>query len=192
MSLPKIITTTLGGLLLLGWATDVLADHKSSPKVITTAEISSNKLDVATKKALEQIKEEVNEEYGFLYEKPRINRGPCGVFAQIFCKKWNELFEQKIHICFVMTQSMNECDHVLIRLPSGELYDGGIGVHADSIYLPKFLIKDMIDYDETVLEKWSYGLNRTYPESCPNFNRKTIEHIVHLNLENLAKKSIDP
>lgn len=186
MLFPKIIAPILGCLLLLlAWEIDVL----SSSKEITSAEILF-KLDVTTKNALEQIKEEINEEYGFLYEKPRINRGPCGVFAQVFFKKWNELFEQKVHICFVMNQDMNECDHVLIRLPSGELYDGGVGVHADSTYLPEFLIKDMIDYDETFLEKWSYGLNRTYPESCSNFNRKTVEHIVHSNLEHLSKKSI--
>jgi len=190
MSFSKIITSILGSLpLLLAWEIDALVDHKSLSKEITPA-VSSLKLDVTTKKALEQIKEGINEEYGFLYEKPRINRGPCGVFAQVFYKKWNELFDQKVHICFVMSQDMNECDHVLIRLPSGELYDGGIGIHADNTYLPEFLIIDMTDYDEAFLEKWSYGLNRTYPESCPNFDRKTVEQIVHSNLETLAKKPI--
>lgn len=86
-----------------------------------------------------------------------------------------------------MTKSHDECDHVLIRLPSGELYDGGLGIQTDIRYLPKFLIMDMINYDEALLEKWSNGLNRSYPGNCPNFNRKVVEEIVNLNLEKLFK-----
>lgn len=97
-----------------------------------------------TKEVLQKIKDEINNEYGFHDEIPRINYGPCGVFAQIFFKKWNELFKEKVHICFILTQSKDECDHVLIRLPSGELYDSGIGVHSDKQYKTKFktIIKD--------------------------------------------------
>ena len=148
-------------------------------------------LDKKTINTLKKIKEEINKKYGFLIGKPRINRGPCGPFAQIFFKKWNALFDQKVHICFVMTKSEDECDHILIRLPSGELYDGGIGIHADDTYLPHFLIKDMVDYDEILLEKWSYGLNRKYPESCPDFDRKVVEEIIHSNLKDLYNKQAD-
>lgn len=42
-------------------------------------------------KTLEKIKEEINKEYGFHEGIPRINYGLCGVFAQIFFKKWNPL-----------------------------------------------------------------------------------------------------
>lgn len=109
------------------------------------------------------------------------------MFAQIFFLKWNELFEQKVHICFVMTPSRDECDHVCICFPTGELYDGGIGIHTRKNYIPKFVIDDMVVYDESLLEEWSYGLDRTYPRFCPDFNRNVVERIVHRNLEDLAR-----
>lgn len=138
-----------------------------------------------TIEVLENIKKEITKEYGFHDAIPRINYGPCGVFADIFFKNWNELFKEKVHICFVLTHTRDECDHVLIRFPSGELYDGGIGIHNDDTYVPEFIIDDMIHYDEALLEKWSYGLDRTYPRFCPHFDRKTVEHIVHSNLKKL-------
>lgn len=141
---------------------------------------------------LENIKAEINAEYGFCNGTPRINYGPCGVFAQIFFKQWNDLFEEKVHICFVMTSSLDECDHVCTCLPSGDLYDGGIGVHSRDHYTPQFVIEDMFIYDEALLDKWSYGLNRTYPRFCPNFDRKFVETIVKTNLEQLSYEGISP
>jgi len=138
---------------------------------------------------LEKIKEDVNTAYGFHEGIPRINYGPCGVFAQIFFFKWNELFFKKVHICFVLTHTRDECDHVLIRLPSNQLYDGGIGIHESEVYIPKFLIEDMRVYDEALLEKWSYGLHRVYPRFCPDFNRKFVEQIVHTHLKSLKDLS---
>ena len=142
---------------------------------------------------LENIKNAINAEYGFYEDIPRINYGPCGVFAHIFFVNWNQRFHQKVHICFVMTQSRDECDHVCICLPSGELYDGGIGIHTRQVYEPKFLIDDMLLYNEATLEKWSYGLERTYPRFCPTFNRKVVETIVRKNLDTLTDDDfIDP
>ncbi|OYW71266.1 MAG: hypothetical protein B7Z24_02630 [Pseudomonadales bacterium 32-42-5] len=85
-----------------------------------------------------------------------------------------------------MTLDLSECDHIVIRLPSGELYDGGIGIHNDDEYIEKFIIDEMLQYDEELLEKWSYGLNRIYPRFCPNFNKKVVEKIVRNNLEALC------
>lgn len=102
---------------------------------------------------LEKIREAINQEYGFYDGIPRINYGPCGIFAKIFFDKWNALFTNKCHICFVLTYTRDECDHITIRLPSGELYDGGIGVHSDDDYLGKFLVEDMFNYDEKILEQ---------------------------------------
>lgn len=144
-------------------------------------------LNPKTREILEKIREEINQEYGFHDGIPRINYGPCGVFAKVFLDKWNGLFSDKCHICFVLTFDRDECDHITIRLPSGELYDGGIGVHTDDDYLGKFLVEDMFDYDENLLDKWSYGLDRTYPRFCPDFNLKFVEDVVHSNLDNLFK-----
>lgn len=139
-----------------------------------------------TKEVLQKITEEINNEYGFHDGIPRINYGPCGVFAQIFFKKWNELFKNKVHICFILTPSKDECDHVLIRLPSGDLYDGGVGIHTEEEYGSKFLIEEMLEYDEALLEKWSYGLARIYPRFCPHFDRNFIKKIVNSNLDDLS------
>ena len=144
-------------------------------------------LNPAVREALEKIKEDINQTYGFHDGIPRINYGPCGVFAKIFFDKWNELFDNKCNICFILTLDRDECDHITIRLPSGELYDGGIGVHTDNQYRDKFLIEDMFDYDEKLLNKWSYGLDRVYPRFCPDFNRQVVKKIVHSNLEILFK-----
>lgn len=142
-------------------------------------------IDNQTAATLEAIKEAINQEYGFHDDIPRINYGPCGVFAQVFFQKWNSLFSKQVHICFVLTKDKEECDHILIRLSSGDFYDGGIGVHERTRYEPQFVIEEMIDYDENLLEKWSYGLNRTYPRFCPNFDRTFIEKIIHTHLEQL-------
>ncbi|MCL5115913.1 MAG: hypothetical protein M1272_02045 [Firmicutes bacterium] len=142
-------------------------------------------MNAKTLKALDRIKDAINAEYGIQDGIPAINHGPCGVFAQVFFLAWNARFREKVHISFVMTPSRDECDHVCIRLPSGELYDGGIGVHADRHYGQQFVMDDMVIYDEGLLDKWSYGLARTYPRFCPHFNRAVVESIVEAVLEQL-------
>ena len=138
--------------------------------------------------ALNDLKNEVNQLLGFHEGIPRINYGPCGVFAFLFYQAWNRRFAVKVHICFVMTPKRDECDHVVIRLPHGQLYDGGVGVHSDSNYLPQFVIDEMLDYDHDTLEKWSYGLDRTYPRFCPDFNRQKIQEIIERHLDRLMMK----
>lgn len=139
--------------------------------------------DVIT--ALTNIRDEINDEYGFYQGIPRINYGPCGVFAYIFFHQWNQLFHPPVHICFVMTRSRDECDHVCIGLPTGDLYDGGVGIHRRRFYGSRFVIDDMDIYDEVLLERWSYGLSRTYPRFCPNFSRTLVQEIVSSNLQKL-------
>ncbi|MFK7824163.1 MAG: hypothetical protein AB8G05_08400 [Oligoflexales bacterium] len=55
---------------------------------------------------LTQLVEEINGLYGYSsipdFEGPCINLGSCGVFAYEFYKAWNDLFEDKIHIVFIM------------------------------------------------------------------------------------------
>lgn len=135
--------------------------------------------------ALNRLKDEINAMLGFHEDTPRINYGPCGVFAKLFFDAWNSRFSEKAHICFIMTLDQDECDHVVIRLPSGELYDGGIGVHSDSFYEKKFIIEDMLHYDHDRLEKWSYGLDRVYPRFCPDFNKEKLSHLIDKQLNHL-------
>ena len=43
----------------------------------------------------------------------------------------------------------------------------------------------MLDYEEQLLEKWSYGLERTYPLFYPNFKRVEVENIIRSKLQHL-------
>lgn len=150
---------------------------------------SSYRAEIQT--ILNELKNEINQLLGYHEDIPRINYGPCGVFAHLFYKAWNSRFTDKVHICFVMTLSRDECDHVLIRLPWSELYDGGIGVHADQIHQPQFVIDDMLNYDHAILEKWSYGLNRTYPRFCPNWNKQMVSQIINKHLDRILDTILD-
>lgn len=126
--------------------------------------------------------------YGWEGEIPRINYGPCGVFAELFLRAWNARFADPAHICFVMTAGGGECDHVCVRLPDGSLYDGGAGVHAENAYPEDFTVVDMWDYDRAELEKWSYGLGRTYPRHCPDFDREAVRAVIRRRLDALMEQ----
>ena len=70
-----------------------------------------------------------------------------------------------------MQNEPRECYHVAIILPDNSLYDGGVGVHSEKIYLDKGLdIVVMDEYDYQLLDKHSYGLDRDYPRYCPDFD----------------------
>ena len=142
------------------------------------------------KTILNDLTNDINQLLGFHENTPRINYGPCGVFAQLFYEAWNNRFPEKVHICFVMMPSGDECDHVVIRLPTGDLYDGGVSVHSDDFYTPQFIIEDMLEYDHAILEKWSYGLDRTYPRFCPDFDKIKVKKLIDYHLDRLSKLSI--
>jgi hypothetical protein len=134
------------------------------------------------------LKNDINNLLGFHEDTPRINYGPCGVFAKLFFDAWNTRFQEKVHIVFVMLTSHEECWHITIRLPTGELYDGGIGIHNEEAYGEGYLIEDMVEYDPARLEKWSYGLDRDYPRFCPNFDKETVNTIIIHHLDRLLSK----
>ena len=146
----------------------------------------ANKMTEEMTAILDALKDSINHLLGFHDDTPRINYGPCGVFAQLFLQAWNSRFSEKVHICFVMTVDRGECDHIVIRLPSGALYDGGIGIHSDKAYTAEFVVDDMLQYDHDLLEKWSYGLDRTYPRFCPDFDKKVVGTLINTHLDRLA------
>lgn len=125
---------------------------------------------------LNALSKAINAHYGYVklegsnLDEPVINSGPCGPFANVFFHEWNKRFSEKVTISFIMDTTKHECHHVLIRLPNGLLYDGGVGVHDESHYAAQFTIEDMKVYDYALLDKRSYGLDRVYPRFCPNFN----------------------
>lgn len=148
----------------------------------------------ATNKILNDLSDEINQLYGHVeipgdnFGEPAINSGPCGAFANAFFKLWNQKFTEKINIVFIMVKNSDECWHVLIRLPDGSLFDGGYGIHTEESYKDKFNIEDMIEYDIALLEKRSYGLNRTYPRYCPNFSISVIEDLITKYLNSIDER----
>jgi hypothetical protein len=126
----------------------------------------------------------LNELYGYVnivgdnFGEPAINSGPCAPVAKALYECWNSRFVHKVNIVFIMIKNSEECWHVLIRLPNGMLFDGGIGVHNEEKYQNKFDIEDMLKFDLEVLEKRSYGLDREYPRYCPNFSIDVVKQLI--------------
>ena len=145
-------------------------------------------LQTLTQIILDDLQHEINQWLGFYDNTPRINYGPCGVFAKLFFDAWNERFSEKVHIVFILMKSHEECWHIALRLPTGELYDGGVGVHHDNDYGENYCIEDMIQYDHDLLEKWSYGLDRTYPNYCPDFDKDKLQFLIHSQLNRISKQ----
>lgn len=143
-------------------------------------------LKTLTKIVLTDLQNEINQWLGFHENTPRINYGPCGVFAKLFFDTWNEFFTEKVHIVFILKKSHEECWHIALRLPTGELYDGGVGIHPDKHYSSdEYFIEEMAVYDHERLEKWSYGLDRKYPRFCPEFNKNKLTSLITHQLERL-------
>ena len=145
-------------------------------------------------RALARLSNKINDAFGFSeeqgYEGPRINLGPCGPFAFDFLRVWNNLSRSPVHIVFVMKAKSDECWHIAIRLSNGKLFDGGIGIHNDKHYDSKdYYLEDMTQLEMTLLEQRSYGLNRSYPRHCPNFDRDLMRKIIVEQLEWLFFRS---
>ena len=147
----------------------------------------------STIKILNSLSHEINELYGFVnasgdnFGEPAINSGPCAPFAKIFYECWNARFIDKVNIVFIMVRNSDECWHVLIRLPNHMLFDGGIGVHSDEKYIDKFDIEDMREYNLETLEKCAYGLDRKYPQYCPNFSLDVVTNLINGTLNKIKQ-----
>lgn len=144
---------------------------------------------------LNDLSKDINQLYGYVnipgenYGEPAINSGPCAPFAQIFYECWNDIFTNKVHIVFIMVKNSNECWHVLIRLPNGQLFDSGHGVHDEHQYADKFNIVDMERFDLDLLEARSYGLDRKYPQYCPTFSKNDVRTIIQKYLARIHKNA---
>ncbi|HAU0495579.1 TPA: AAA family ATPase [Legionella pneumophila] len=147
-------------------------------------------LKILTQIVLADLKNEINQWLGVHENTPRINYGPCGVFAKLFFDAWNKRFTDKVHIVFILMKSHEECWHIALRLPTGELYDGGIGIHRDSDYGENYYIEEMIEYDHGLLEKWSYGLDRVYPRYCPNFDKDKLQFLIQSHLDRIRTQRL--
>jgi len=141
---------------------------------------------------LNHLRNEINAVYGFRDGTPRINLGPCGRFAKAFREEWNSRFADKINIVFVMSPDDSECYHVLVRLPGGDYYDGGNGVISTAALLKQYAagthLDEMRQFDLKRVDKWSYGLGRTY-ELCPNYSDELTAALIKRHLAMLPRQT---
>lgn len=140
------------------------------------------------KKVLSQLKDSINGEYGLYEGAPCVNSGPCGNFANLFYQKWNQRFEEKVTISFIMSADSSECYHVLVKLPNGDYYDGGNGILTKKRlvngYEEGMYIIDMLEYDYQLLDEKAYGIERAYPR-CPNYSVDKTSAIIDYYLDRL-------
>ena len=136
---------------------------------------------------LDKISQTINALYGLTSKgQPAINSGPCGVFANEFFLLWNSRFINQVEIVVVMDLHPYQSNHVLIRLPNNELFDGGKGVHSSYFYKRKGIeLIIMEKYDLKMLDKYSWGLIRSYKESCPDFSISKISQIIAQYLDKI-------
>jgi hypothetical protein len=145
---------------------------------------------------LEKLKDAINAEYGFMSGWPRINLGPCGSFAKLFRESWIRWIDEEVHIVFVMDPKW--CRHVSVKLPDGDLYDGGFGVMTEGDIHRKFaevcpvVLETMAIYDERLLEQRSYGWVKHY-RRCPHYSWSTTKRIIddHLSVLSRAAGTIE-
>lgn len=150
-------------------------------------------INKTTINSLNALSEKINNIYGFVeikgenFGEPAINSGPCGPFANEFYKAWNARFKNGVKVFFVMQKNPTECHHIGVLLPDGSLYDGGLGIHEQSVYLDKGLTISIMDnYSLTELEKNAYGLERSYSRFCPGFNVEEVSCWIKNYLDTLC------
>lgn len=154
------------------------------PAAIRTETCEYPRLSDKEVAVLNRLRDDVNGTYGYVDGWPRIDRGPCGRFAKLFYEHWNQRFERKASIAFIMTTN-GICDHVLVKLRDGSYYDGGNGVISGPTLLKEFRdgdrIEEMHKFDLSLLDKRSYSLKRSY-ELCPNYSDEVTATIIDRNL----------
>jgi hypothetical protein len=97
---------------------------------------------------LNQLRDEINANYGYKEGTPRVNCGPCIRFAIAFHDRWNARFRaQAKFACFVASSL---CGHVAIKLPNHSFFDGGNGVMSEQKLATMFsdcTIEEMTELD---------------------------------------------
>ncbi len=140
--------------------------------------------------ALNRLRDRTNLLYGYRNTTARVNLGPCGRFAKAFRGQWNARFTAQANIAFVMSADGKECYHVLVRLPDGNYFDGGNGVISGETLLRQYdagtRLEEMKEFDLQRLDKWSYGLGRSY-ELCPNYSDEATAKLIEECLAAVSK-----
>lgn len=167
-------------------------DSRGAPKTGTPMRGGANARIVSDGQvaALNRLRDRTNLIYGYRNSTPRVNLGPCGRFAKAFREQWNARFTAQANIVFIMSADGNQCHHVLVRLPDGNYFDGGNGVISGETLLrqydPGTQLEEMKQFDFQRLDKWSYGLGRSY-ELCPNYSDDATARMIEECLDGVPK-----
>jgi hypothetical protein len=85
------------------------------------------------------------------------------------------------------------CDHIAVKLPDGNYFDGGNGVISGKTLLRQFppgaKIEVMDQFDLRRLDKWAYRLNRSFPD-CPTYSDQETGRLVACYLAMLPAELI--
>ncbi len=126
----------------------------------------------------------VNQAFGVAGKTPLVNCGPCGRFAKVFRECWAERFGQWLNFVFVMTPDKRDCVHILVRLPDGNYFDGGLGVVSGELLKVEWFNAPIIEqtiYDLSEFEMRAHGLSAIHPD-CPKYNDAVARHLVRQSL----------
>ncbi|MGB0578324.1 MAG: hypothetical protein ACPGVU_01355 [Limisphaerales bacterium] len=147
--------------------------------------MSSDQQSPDSHAVLNELRDAINAELGYLNGGPTINQGPCANFASIFCQEWNSRFENKPSLLLV-SQGRSRPYHVLILLPDGHAFDGGHGI----LSLP--MVYTLADGDQVfetrqfdLLERYFGGADRRFPRS-PAYDPDRMRELVGRFLDRLA------
>jgi hypothetical protein len=148
---------------------------------------SASRVDRVT--VLNELRDEINANYGVRNGWPRINCGPCARFAIAFRERWNARFREKVNLVCVLTFDRNGCGHVALKFADGSYYDGGNGVISHqqlrTLY-PDFPIEDMVEFDRNRLDRLVGGLDHDYYPECPNYSEDLTVQLIEKHLARLA------
>ena len=143
---------------------------------------------------LNKLSQSINKQCGFMdthgsgASLPLINSGPCGLFAHEFYRLWELRFSNPIKIAAIMTKKPFESNHVLIKLPNGALFDGGNGIHNFDTYKENEVeLVVMEKYDLEVLDKYAWGLIRSYTTVNDDFSTSKMTALIASYLDDIYK-----
>lgn len=143
--------------------------------------------EVERDQVLNELRDAINTEYGFLNGGPRINQGPCPALAISFWEEWNRRFNDKVSLGVVMTPKRDFAHHVLVRFADGSAFDGGNGVMSpqlQALCVADDILVELKDPNRPLLEHYFGKLDRKFPR-CPDYDEQKTRKIIAKHLDRL-------
>ena len=193
---PVILGATMLSMILIGVLLRDLFGWTPPRHSAPTADFPKD--ESALYQQLSALKTDVNLAFGFRSGHPRIDLGPCASFAREFYESWNKRFAKSapVKIAFVKILNNQYCRHVLIQLPNGMFFDGGLGVmtkqELEQLYREvggeddlTMFIEVMQNFDEATLDQNS--VPDPYPD-CPGYSPAKARKLIDAHLDHLVTR----